>query len=89
MRRSEPRSIDTSYTDDHPDHSNTEGDTSSGRLSDLQGTEALLLEAHYTTNINLGWQKLDYYYNKTDITPVHRVVVFLHLRLKWRWFEKY
>jgi hypothetical protein len=54
MRRLEPRLMDTSYTDDHPDYSNTEGDTSSGRLSDLQGAEALLLKAHYITNINLG-----------------------------------
>jgi hypothetical protein len=46
--------MDISHTDDHPDYSNTEMDTSSGRLSDLQGAEALLLNAYYTTNINLG-----------------------------------
>jgi hypothetical protein len=44
---------------------------------------------HFSTAINAAWQKLEYYYNKTDITPIHRAAVLLHPRMKWRWFERY
>jgi hypothetical protein len=44
---------------------------------------------HFSTAVNVGWQKLEYYYNKSDITPIHRAVVLLHPRMKWRWFERY
>jgi hypothetical protein len=54
MRRSEPWLRNISHANDHPDYSNTEGDLGSGRQSNLQGAEALLLEAHYITDINLG-----------------------------------
>jgi hypothetical protein len=47
------------------------------------------LQVHFSTNINAGWQKLEHYYNKSDVTPVHRAAVLLHPRLKWRWFERY
>jgi hypothetical protein len=47
------------------------------------------LQVLFSTNINAGWQKLEYYYNKSDVTPVHRVAVLLHPRLKWRWFGRY
>jgi hypothetical protein len=47
------------------------------------------LQVHLSTNINAGWQKLEYYYNKSDVTPVHRAAVLLHPRLKWHWFERY
>lgn len=46
-------------------------------------------EHHFSTNINLGWQKLDSYYKKTDDNPIFRAAVVLHPRLKWRWFERY
>lgn len=46
-------------------------------------------QKHFTTNINLGWQKANLYYAKTDSTPIYRAAVVLHPRLKWRWFEKY
>ena len=46
-------------------------------------------QKHFSTNINLSWQKLDVYFNKTDATPIYRAAVVLHPRLKWRWFERY
>ena len=44
---------------------------------------------HFSTAINTGWQKLEQYYNQSDVTPIHRAAVLLHPRMKWRWFEKY
>jgi hypothetical protein len=44
---------------------------------------------HFSTAVNAGWQKLEHYYNKSDITPIHRAAVLLHPRMKWRWFERY
>lgn len=43
---------------------------------------------HFTTSINLGWQKLNEYYNKLDETPVYVAAVVLHPRMKWRYLEK-
>jgi hypothetical protein len=56
-------------------------DTAADEPSDAQ--------KHFSTNINLAWQKLDIYFNKTDVTPIYRAAVVLHPRLKWRWFERY
>jgi hypothetical protein len=53
------------------------------------GTEFLSLEHHFTHNINAAWQKLEHYYNLSDNTPIYRAAVFLHPRMKWRWFERY
>ena len=39
---------------------------------------------HFITAVNLGWQKLEHYYNKSDVTPIHRAAVLLHPRMKWR-----
>jgi hypothetical protein len=44
---------------------------------------------HFSTAVNAGWQKLEHYYNKSDVTPIHRAAVLLHPRMKWRWFERY
>ncbi|KAM0708864.1 hypothetical protein Q7P35_002900 [Cladosporium inversicolor] len=44
---------------------------------------------YFSTAINAGWQKLEHYYNQSDVTPIHRAAVLLHPRMKWRWFEKY
>ena len=45
-------------------------------------------EVHFSTNINLGWQKLNDYFSKLDDTPVYVAAVVLHPRMKWRWLEK-
>jgi hypothetical protein len=46
-------------------------------------------QVHFSTALNAGWQKLEFYYNKSDVTPIHRAAVLLHPRMKWRWFERY
>jgi hypothetical protein len=46
----------------------------------------LSFEHHFSTNINLGWQKLDHYYTLTDSTPIYSAAVFLHRCMKWQWF---
>jgi len=56
---------------------------------DAEDDEMLESQKHFLTNINLGWQKMDNYFNKTDAIPIYRAVVVLYPRLKWRWFEKY
>jgi hypothetical protein len=48
----------------------------------------LTFEHYFGTNINAGWQKLRYYYELTDRTPIYRAAVFLHPHMKWLWFEK-
>jgi hypothetical protein len=52
-------------------------------------TEYLTAEHHFSTNINLGWQKLDEYYTRLDQSPIFCAAVVLHPRQKWRWFEKH
>jgi hypothetical protein len=49
----------------------------------------LTLEKHFNYNLNAAWQKLDDYYTRTDATPIYRLAVVLHPRLKWRWFERH
>lgn len=88
-RRSEPQSMASICTNNHDNPANIDRVPAPEQTTELQGAEASLLETHFTTNINLGWQKLDHYYNRTDVTPIHRAAVFLHPRLKWRWFEKH
>ncbi|GAB7322858.1 hypothetical protein MBLNU13_g05416t1 [Cladosporium sp. NU13] len=46
-------------------------------------------QVHFSTNINLAWQKANQYYTKTDDSPIYRAAVVLHPRLKWRWFDRY
>jgi hypothetical protein len=43
---------------------------------------------HFSYNVNAAWQKLDAYHTRTDDTSIYRAAVFLHPRLKWRWFKK-
>lgn len=49
--------------------------------------ELLTTEHHFSIHINLAWQKLNDYYNKTDDTPLYVTVVVLHPRYKRKWFE--
>jgi hypothetical protein len=42
---------------------------------------------HFKANINLGWQKLDEYYNKLDETPIYYAAIALHPKFRWTWFE--
>ena len=54
---------------------------------DVDGS-LLTSQHHFTTSINLGWQKLNDYYSKLDETPVYVAAVVLHPRMKWRYLEK-
>jgi hypothetical protein len=47
------------------------------------------VEHYFSTNINLGWQKLDSYYWRTDNTPIYRAAVVLHPRMKWQWINRH
>lgn len=94
-RRSQPRPRATiaSKNDDNP---TIIGETRAEAVTlDNQPTQPVAqppildCEHHFSTNINLGWQKLDSYYKKTDDNPIFRAAVVLHPRLKWRWFERY
>jgi hypothetical protein len=54
-----------------------------------ESIEHLALKRHFNANIRRGWKELDKYYNKTDLTPIHRPAVLFHLHLKWRYLERY
>ena len=47
-----------------------------------------MTEHHFSININLGWQKLNEYYDRMDDTPVYVAAIVLHPRMKWRWIER-
>jgi len=62
--------------------------------NDREGRESrepsyLAAERHFSTNNNLGWQKLDEYYARLDQSPIFCAAVVLHPHQKWRWFEKH
>jgi hypothetical protein len=92
-QRSQPSSISVSNltSKDNIEEVTTQPDAIQSREDgDAQGDAPYAaFEHHFSTNINAAWQKADYYYNLTDDTPIYRAAVFLHPRLKWRWFEKH
>ena len=42
---------------------------------------------HLRININLGWKKLDEYYNRLDETPIYYAALALHPAYRWDYFE--
>ncbi|KJZ68816.1 hypothetical protein HIM_11790 [Hirsutella minnesotensis 3608] len=42
---------------------------------------------HFSVNINLGWKRLDEYYNKLDETPIYYASLALHPAYRWGYFE--
>lgn len=60
-------------------------------LEHLEGAKQRLndpnIMTHFKAAVNLGWKKLDYYYNLTDATPAYVLAIFLHPHYKYRWFE--
>jgi hypothetical protein len=65
------------------------GTTTSQAIDSLaEPDEQTTAEHHLSTNINLGWQKLEQYYRKLDDTPVYVAAVILHPRMKYRFLEK-
>lgn len=66
----------------------------SNSLSDRRGKGSLepnylTTEHHFSTNVNLGWQKLDEYYARLDQSLIFCAAVVLHPPQKWRLFEKH
>jgi hypothetical protein len=78
-------SIDSSTSQNEP----VVSEEQTRKLNDALTMSTTESEVHFSTNINLAWQKLDAYHNKTDATPIYRAAVVLNPRLKWRWFDRY
>ncbi|KAG7403263.1 putative AC9 transposase [Fusarium oxysporum f. sp. rapae] len=43
---------------------------------------------HFRININLGWQKLNEYYEILSETPIYYTGLALHPAYRWKWFER-
>ena len=43
---------------------------------------------HLRININLGWQKLNEYYEILNETPIYYTSLALHPAYRWKWFER-
>ncbi|KAI8411680.1 hypothetical protein FOFC_08274 [Fusarium oxysporum] len=43
---------------------------------------------HFRININLGWQKLDKYYQLLSETPIYYAGLALHPAYRWKWFDR-
>ena len=43
---------------------------------------------HFRININLGWQKLNEYYEILSETPIYYAGLALHPAYRWKWFER-
>ncbi len=43
---------------------------------------------HFRININLGWEKLDKYYQLLSDTPIYYTGLALHPAYRWKWFEQ-
>jgi hypothetical protein len=81
---------DQRYIHRPPESQSMRSNSSNDRKGKLSlEPEYLTIEHHFSTNINLGWQKLDEYYAQLDQSPIFCAAVVLHPRQKWRWFEKY
>ena len=46
-------------------------------------------ESHFKACVELGWEKLDQYYNLSDESPAYVVPIALHPSKKLRWFQKH
>lgn len=52
------------------------------------GVDYLTAQQRFSTNINLGWQKLNVYYALLDDSSVYVAAVVMHPRTKWRYSDK-
>ncbi|KAJ6436396.1 C6 finger domain-containingprotein [Purpureocillium lavendulum] len=43
---------------------------------------------HFRININLGWQKLNEFYETLSDTPIYYTGLALHPAYRWKWFER-
>jgi hypothetical protein len=44
---------------------------------------------HFKACINLGWKKLNKYYELSDLTPAYRAAIAIHPHHKLQWFRKH
>lgn len=58
-------------------------------LSTLEDLKRTLPRNHFKACVNLGWKKLDKYYNLSDRTAAYRLAIFFHPCFKRRWFERH
>lgn len=58
-------------------------------LSTLEDLKKTLPRSHLKACVNLGWKKLDKYYNLSDRTAAYRLAIILHPCFKRRWFERH
>ncbi|KAI7771380.1 hypothetical protein LZL87_013879 [Fusarium oxysporum] len=60
-------------------------------LAELEKAKAMVNQypkpKHFKVNINLGWKKLDEYYNKLDETPIYYASLALHPAYRSGYFE--
>ena len=42
---------------------------------------------HFRINVNLGWKKLNHYYELLDESPVYYASVAIHPAYRWDYFE--
>ncbi|KAG6989577.1 putative AC transposase [Fusarium oxysporum f. sp. conglutinans] len=60
-------------------------------LAELEKAKAMVNQypepEHFKVNINLGWKKLDEYYNKLDEIPIYYTSLALHPAYRWGYFE--
>jgi hypothetical protein len=57
------------------------------KLEGLKAKHTYLPNSHFKAAINLGWKKLDKYYNLSDNTPAYRAAIVIHPSKKMAWFE--
>jgi hypothetical protein len=61
-------------------------------LDKLEGYKAMAAHfpdpEHFRININLGWQKLDKYYQLLSETPIYYAGLALHPAYRWKWFDR-
>jgi hypothetical protein len=57
-------------------------------LSKFEDLKRQPLSSYFLACINLGWKKLNKYYELSDASPAYRLSVFLHPSHKMAWFER-
>lgn len=58
------------------------------KLEELKKRHQYKEDTHIKAAINLGWKKLNKYYELSDLTPAYRAAVALHPHFKLRWFRE-
>ena len=58
------------------------------KLEGLKRQHEHLPTSHFKASINLGWKKLNKYYELSDLTPHYRAAIAIHPHFTMRWFQK-